>query len=215
VTGSRREEPARRGGDAAASRSSQQAARPDRQWPAGKNPPAPSHLVVGHITKPHGTRGELLVWPLTDRPAGVYAAGVELLVGDTEGGLGEAPVAVVVAASRPFKKGLLVRFEGVGGRSDVEALVGRYLLADLGTLEPLAEGEVFYHQLLGLEVELEDGSRVGKVREVFESLPADLLEIETDGGRAILVPFTEQIVRLVDAAGGRLVIDPPPGLLEL
>lgn len=207
MTGSRREEPARGGGDPVPQRSSQEAARPNAE--------APAHLVVGHITKPHGTRGELLVWPLTDRPAAVFSPGAALLVGDTEGTPGAAPAAVVVAASRPFKKGLLVRFEGVGGRSEVAELVGRYLLADLGSLAPLEEGEVFYHQLLGLEVELAEGGRVGRVREVFEARPADLLEIATDDGRAILVPFTEQIVRLVDVAGGRLVIDPPPGLLEL
>jgi 16S rRNA processing protein RimM len=53
------------------------------------------------------------------------------------------------------------------------------------------------------------------VREVYETEPADLLEVEADGGKAHLIPFAERIVREVDAAGGRLVIDPPAGLLDL
>jgi 16S rRNA processing protein RimM len=171
--------------------------------------------VVGHITRPHGTRGELLVWPLTDRPDTVFSGGAVLLAGDADGGPGDEPLQVEVVWSRPFKKGLLVKLEGFGDRSAAESLVGRYLLAAVDRLEPLAEGEVFYHQLLGMLVELRDGRQVGRVREVYEALPADLLEVETEGGRAVLVPFTERIVTRVDVAAGRLVIDPPPGLLEL
>jgi ribosomal 30S subunit maturation factor RimM len=50
---------------------------------------SPDHLVVGHITKAHGTRGELFVWPLTDRPRVIFAPGRELLLGDEEGALDE------------------------------------------------------------------------------------------------------------------------------
>lgn len=175
----------------------------------------PDHLVVGHITRPHGTRGELLVWPLTDRPHAVFAAGSELLVGDGDGVLGADPLQVVVEASRPFRKGLLLRLAGVNDRGAVEELAGRYLLAPVSSLEPLAEGEVFYHQLLGLTVELVDGRVVGTVQEVFETSPADLLEVRTESGRTVLVPFTEQVVRRVDVDAGRLVIEPPAGLLEL
>ena len=171
--------------------------------------------MVGHITKPHGTRGELLVWPLTDRPDAVFSPGAELLVGDGEGQVGADPVAMVVVASRPFKKGLLLKLAGADDRSAAEALAGRYLLAAVSALEPLADGEVFYHQLLGLVVELVDGSVVGTVREVFEARPADLLEVRTEADRAVLIPFTEAIVKRVDIPAGRLVIDPPAGLLEL
>jgi ribosomal 30S subunit maturation factor RimM len=53
------------------------------------------------------------------------------------------------------------------------------------------------------------------VREVYEADPADLLEVEAEGGKRHLVPFTERIVRRVALAEGRLVIEPPAGLLEL
>ena len=181
----------------------------------GSRRPEPAHLVVGHITKPHGTRGELLVWPLTDRPDSVFSPGAELLVGDGAGQVGPNAPVVEVASSRPFKKGLLVKLSGSNDRSAVAELVGRYLLAPLESLEPLAEGEVFYHQLLGLAVELVDGTPVGTIREVFEAEPADLLEISREDGRTVLVPFAQQIVTRLDPAAGRLVIDPPAGLLEL
>lgn len=175
----------------------------------------PEFLVVGHITKAHGTRGELLVWPLTDRPEAVFAEGNALLIGDEDGEVGEDPIGVVIERSRPFKKGLLVKLEDTSDRDDVADLIGRYLLIETAAAEPLAEGEVFYHQLLGMRVERVDGRLVGSVREVFENTPHDLLEVEGGDGRTVLIPFAEHLVREIDVAGRRLVIDPPEGLLEM
>lgn len=182
--------------------------------PAAGERAAPEHLVVGHITKPHGTRGELFVWPLTDRPDIVFATGSSLLLGDVDGTLTDGTV-VTIESARPFKRGLLVAFEGVTGRAAAEALAQRYLLLARVDVPPLEDEEVFYHELLGLEVVDVAGARVGRVREVFETEPHHLLEVEDDSGKTHLVPFAARIVREVDRDGRRLVIDPPPGLLEL
>lgn len=176
---------------------------------------APAHLVVGHIAKAHGTRGELFVAPLTDHPDAVFAPGQALLLGDEEGALeGDAP-SVVVESVRPFKRGLLVAFEEVAGRDDAEALARRYLLLPSHAVPPPAEDEVFYHELLGMSVVTVAGAAVGRVREVFETEPHHLLEVVNDEGHKRLVPFAARIVRSIDREGRRLVIDPPAGLLDL
>jgi 16S rRNA processing protein RimM len=177
--------------------------------------PAPSHLVVGHVSKPHGTKGELFVWPLTDRPDEVLATGRSVLLGDADGGIDAEAAELVVERSRPFKRGELVKFEGLDDRNAVEDLAGRYLLAPIDRLAELEEGEVYYHQLLGAEVVTADGQTVGRVREVFETEPAHLLEVKSDDGKIHLVPFAERIVKQVDVSAGRIVIEPPPGLLDL
>jgi 16S rRNA processing protein RimM len=176
---------------------------------------APEHLVVGHITKAHGTKGELFVWPLTDRPDDVFTAGHELLLGDEDGVVDADGAVVVVDSVRPFKRGLLVRFVAVEAREDADRLAQRYLLLPSDAVPPLEEGEVFYHQLLGMSVVTLSGSHVGQVREVFETDPHHLLEVRSDAGKNILVPFAERIVREVDVPGRRLIIDPPEGLLDL
>jgi 16S rRNA processing protein RimM len=182
---------------------------------AGHGGDAPGRLVVGHIAKAHGTRGELFVWPLTDRPEEVFADRAELLLGDEEGGLEGEFGTVVIERARPFKRGLLVKLAGLDDRNAVEPLARRYLLAPFDRLEPLDEGEVFYHQLLGLEVVTVEGDRVGQVREVYETEPAHLLEVAGEGGKLHLIPFSEQVVRRIDVEAGRMVIKPPPGLLSL
>jgi 16S rRNA processing protein RimM len=174
----------------------------------------PEFLVVGQITKPHGTKGEVFVWLLTEHPDELFADGQELILGDQEGAIGETAITLTVEQSRPFKSGLLVKWEGYADRTAVTPLGGRYLLVPAERAAPLAEGEVHYHQLLGLEVVTVEGEVVGRLREVYETEPAHLLEVKGPE-RLHLIPFVKRIVREIDLEGGRLVIEPPPGLLEI
>lgn len=175
----------------------------------------PSFLVVGHLNKAHGTKGELFVWPLTDHPESSFAPGVVLYMGDATGNVPDAALpSLLVTGARAFRRGFLVRFEGIEDRDDAQGLQGRYLLRRREELEALQEGEVFYHQLLGMRVVTETGEDVGIVAEVYELRPADLLEVRGPAG-IVHIPFLESIVRVVDTAEGILVIDPPEGLLDL
>lgn len=169
--------------------------------------------MVGHITKAHGTKGELFVWPHTDDAEDVFAPGRELILGD-EAGVATDEV-VVVERVRGFKRGLLIAFERIPDRNAAEPLGGRYLLARSEELAAPAEDEVYYHDLVGLEVVTVAGERVGVVREVFETSPADLLSVEFASGETRFIPLTKPIIVSIDVGEGRLVIDPPAGLLEL
>jgi 16S rRNA processing protein RimM len=182
---------------------------------AGARPNEPEHLVVGQISKAHGTKGEVVLWPLTDRPESVFVEESELLLGDADGNLLPDPEALVIESVRPFKQAFLVKFDAYGDRAEVEALIGSYVLAPRESLAPLDEGEVFYHQLLGLRVVTVDGNDVGRVREVFDTEPTHLLEVKDDSGKVRLIPFAAHIVKEVAVGDGRIVIDPPAGLLEI
>lgn len=175
----------------------------------------PEHLVVGHITKAHGTKGELLLWPLTDRPEEVFVPGRTLLVGDQEGALPPDAPSLVIERSRPFKRGYIVKFETLDSRDAADDILRRYVLVPSAALPPLEPGEIRYHELLGCTVETVRGERVGVVREVFETEPNHLLEVKSENGRLHLIPFAERIVRQIDRDAKRIVIDPPEGLLEL
>jgi 16S rRNA processing protein RimM len=178
-------------------------------------PAGPEHLVVGQISKPHGTRGEVFVWPLTDRVEEVFAAGREVIVGDVDGGVGDDPETLLIDAVRPFKRGVLVKFSGLEDRNAVEPYNRTYLLLPFSDLAPLEEGEVFYHELLGLSVVTVSGEAIGRVREVFDIEPAHLIEVKADTGKVRLIPFTKQIVRDVNLEKGVMTIDPPEGLLDV
>jgi 16S rRNA processing protein RimM len=183
---------------------------------AGAGEPAePSHLVVGHVTRAHGTKGEVFVWPLTDEPDRVFTEGSALLLGTEDGELGDDVASLEIVGVRPFKRGFLLFFAGLDDRDAVEELTGRYLLVERERLAEPAADEVWYHQLLGMQVTTTEGREIGRVREVYDVAPADLLEVETKDGRTILIPATKQVVREIDTAGRTVRIEPPPGLLEI
>lgn len=178
-------------------------------------PSQPEYFVVGHCSKAHGTKGELFVWPLTDHPDVIFAAGQTLLRGDHEGALLRSAPSVVIEAARPFKRGLLVKLEGYDTREAADSLARQYLLVPADRVAPLDEGEAFYHEMLGMAVRTVAGDNVGAVREVYEAVPSDLLEVVGDDGRVRLVPFADRIVRELDRDRRIIIIDPPEGLLDL
>ncbi|HSG08726.1 MAG TPA: ribosome maturation factor RimM [Longimicrobiales bacterium] len=175
----------------------------------------PGFLVVGHLTKPHGIYGEIMVKPLTDHPEGTFAPGVVLFLADRGGqhpDLALPPLTIVGA--RHVRTGVIVGFRGIESRNEAEILRGRYLLREFAEVAPLQEGEVFHHQLLGMEVVTVDGVSLGTVREVYDLAPVELLEVR-GAERETMIPFRKEIVREVDPKARRIVVDPPEGLLDL
>ncbi|MEV7096454.1 ribosome maturation factor RimM [Amycolatopsis sp. NPDC051045] len=167
-------------------------------------------VVVGRIAKAHGIRGELAVDVRTDSPEERFRIGAAVTTKLRDGSRRE----LTITAAREHSGRLLVRFEEVPTRDVAETLRGALLLADTDTLPPTEDPDEFYdHELAGLRAELADGSVVGKVVEVVHSAAGELLELDVDG-REVLVPFVRAIVPTVDVAGGRVVLDPPEGLLD-
>ncbi|HVF06270.1 MAG TPA: ribosome maturation factor RimM [Frankiaceae bacterium] len=165
-------------------------------------------LVVGRIGRAHGVRGEVSVDVRTDDPDRRYAAGSVLATDPPEQG------PLTVERSRPHHGRLLVQFEGVADRNAADALRGVLLVVDRASVGAADEGEWWDHDLVGLAAVRADGTPLGTVTDVIHVPGPPLLAIESDGGE-VLVPFVAGIVPEVDVAGGRLVVDPPEGLLDL
>ncbi|GAA1204172.1 ribosome maturation factor RimM [Prauserella alba] len=167
-------------------------------------------VVVGRVAKAHGIRGELAVDVRTDSPDERFAEGAVLTGRSRNGGT----TRLTVAAARWHSGRLLLRFEEVPDRTAAEQQRGLLLLAEAGELPPIDDPDEFYdHELEGLRAELTDGTVVGTVREVVHSPGGELLSLDRDGAEA-LVPFVREIVPEVDVDGGRVVLDPPEGLLD-
>jgi 16S rRNA processing protein RimM len=171
----------------------------------------PELRMVGRIVRPHGLRGELVVDSSTDSAEFRFAVGSVLFVTARDG---SAVRTLTVTAARPHTGRLLVCFEGVTDRDTAEALRGVVLSATAAELPAIDDPDEFYdHQLEGLAVLTVAGAAVGTVREVVHAAGSDLLVVDRDGGGEALIPFVRQIVPEVDVPGGRIVLDPPPGLL--
>jgi 16S rRNA processing protein RimM len=123
---------------------------------------------------------------------------------------------LTVEAQRPHQGRLLVVFKEVAGRDTAEALRGVLLRVDSEAVAaPADPDEYLDHQLVGLAVVTPAGERLGTVARIDHAPAADLLVVERPSAGTALVPFVKAIVPEVDLAGGRVVVDPPPGLLDL
>lgn len=166
-------------------------------------------LTVGRVVRPHGIHGEVIVEVHTDEPEQRFAVGAQLLTGEGERRL-------TVAACRPHLGRLIVAFDGVDDRDGAEALRGTLLQVDSATLAPPEDPEEYRdHQLVGLSAVTPGGERLGEVVDIDHAPASDLLVVRRPDGRTALVPFVSAIVPEVDLTGGRVVVDPPPGLLDL
>jgi 16S rRNA processing protein RimM len=172
-------------------------------------------VVVGRIVKPHGIRGEVAVDVRTDSPEERFAPET-VLTGKMRDGRTRP---LTVAAVRPHGGRLLVRFLEVPDRTAAEEIRGATLLIDVDELPPIDDPDEFYdHELEGLRAELDDGTVVGTVREVVHSPGGELLAVEVEESgrrREVLVPFVAAIVPRVEVDRGRIVLDPPEGLLDV
>lgn len=161
-------------------------------------------LAVGRIGRPHGVRGEVTVEVRTDDPGARFRPGT---VFATESG------PLVIEGARWHKEVLLLTVEGVTSRDAAEGLRDTLLFVEAAELPPTGDPDEFHdHQLIGLSVVTVAGERVGEVADVLHH-GQDLLVIRRDGGEETYVPFVKALVPEVDVAGGRLVVNPPEGLL--
>jgi 16S rRNA processing protein RimM len=171
-------------------------------------------VVVGRIGRPHGVRGEVTVEVRTDDPDLRFAPGSVLRTEPP----GRGPL--TVAGSRWHREVLLLRLTGPDGvevesREAAETLRDTELHVPVDELPELEDPDTWYdHQLVGLRAELTDGTPLGEVTAVRHE-GAELLVVRREGGRELLVPFVASIVPTVDPAAGRVVVDPPEGLLDL
>ena len=174
-------------------------------------------MIVGRVRNAHGIRGEVVVESLTSQPADRFAVGRRLLAGTVKGELGKpdapGPHALTIRHAKPFKSGWILRFDELADRNAADLWRGRYLLVATSEIEPPAEGEVYFHDLVGLHVERTDGGALGRVEALHEMPQGLVLEVSTARG-TVMLPYRPEVFTSVDLERRALVVDPPPGLIE-
>lgn len=168
-------------------------------------------LLVGIVVRPHGLGGELVVAVRTDSPQERFVPGAVL--GARRDGSSDS--SLTVESARPHSGRLLVRFAEAPDLDRAQALRGTRLLITTADLPPTHDPDEFHvHQLEGLRAELLDGAVVGTVRAVVHGPGGELLVLARPDRPDALVPFVTAIVPTVDLDVGRVVLDPPEGLLD-
>jgi len=165
-------------------------------------------VPVGEIVATHGLVGWLKVNPFN--PETTAIAGDRQLILEKDG----RRTAQDLESSKRNKRQILIKLRGVDGIDDARKWVGAILCVDADALEPLEPGQYYHYQVVGLEVYALAGERIGVITRVW-STPGGELYVVQGAKKEHLVPAVKEIIEKVDFAAGRVIINPPKGLLDL
>jgi len=150
-------------------------------------------VPIGKVTKPHGIRGKIKVayygedfsrFPLYRN---VY---IENRFGRPKA------YEILEAISQP--PGIILQLKGIEKIEEAKPLAGKEILVRKEVLPDLPEGEYYWIEILGMEVQTEEGQKIGKVKEIFPTGANDVYVVEAEGAE-ILLPATEEVIRSVDS----------------
>lgn len=175
----------------------------------GARIPEPRYLVVGRVLKPHGVRGEVRVEIVTGYPERLGQHAAFYLAHPS------SPDAVrrySVERLRLHQNVALLKLEGCDDRNAAEGLRGLLVQIPVEEAVPLEEGEYYLYQVVGVQVETEDGEPLGQVIEVLDTGANDVYVVQGPRGE-VLLPAIKDVVLKLDLETRRLVVRLMPGLL--
>ncbi|EWG11933.1 ribosome maturation factor RimM [Cytobacillus firmus] len=167
---------------------------------------------VGKIVNTHGIKGEARVISKTDFAEDRYKPGnkLYLFMPDTKGD----PIELTVKSHRTHKSFDLLTFEGYENINQIEKMKGGILKISEEQLGDLEEDEFYYHEIIGCTVETLDGEEVGKIKEILSPGANDVWVIKAKGGKEILIPYIEDVVKEVNVEDKLVKINAIEGLLS-
>ncbi len=178
------------------------------------NPPSEEKrddlIIVARAVRTRGLKGELVADVLTDFPD--RFAGITELTGVGPGGERKQ---LELEISWFQNKRIVLKFAGYDSIESAKALVGyEFGLPEAERIE-LSKDEFYDWELEGCSVETKLGPVIGIVREVMRTGGVELLVVEDERQREILIPMAQSIVVDIDVLKKKILIDPPEGLLDL
>lgn len=159
-------------------------------------------ICVGNITGPHGVKGWVKVFSNTSPRENILNYSPWRIVAGEQ-------VQIVTVSGRLQGKNVVAQIDGVEQREQAVELVGSKIYISAEQLPQLDDGEYYWSDLIGLEVESLDAEPLGAVETMLETGANDVMVLR--GDRERLIPFVmDDVVKLVDLANKRVIVDWKP-----
>ena len=163
----------------------------------------PDFLTVAQILAPFGVKGEVRARILTDFPK--RFARLKTVY------LGQKGTPYALERSYLHGKEVLLKLGGVDTSEQVEKLRNLLVQIPISEAMPLPEGSYYQHQILGLEVITTSGESLGRITEIRPTGANDVYVARGERGE-VLLPAIPQVIKEVDVAGKRLVVELMDGM---
>jgi 16S rRNA processing protein RimM len=165
-------------------------------------------VLLGKVTKPHGIRGEVKVYPYSGQPEN-FLNYREVFFALSED---DNWIPYTIEKSRVQGNQVLLKLKNCTTRSGAEELVGREIWLDRQDLPELEDDEYYWFDFVGKGVVTDDGNELGKVTGVLETGAHGILVV-TDKNQEYLIPVINTFIVRVDDK--EVVLKLPTGLLEI
>lgn len=174
--------------------------------------PDESRVIIGQVLGTHGVRGQFKIKPLTDFPERFFSMQELRFCRNGE----EAGVYRIRSMQDALMRGhVIASVEGIGTVEEAENLRGCTVEISKDERVPLEEGEYWISDLTGLDAFDEQGSRLGRLKDVLDSGASQLFIIEDDNGKEHMIPAAGGFFRGADLKAGRLTFHLIDGLWDL
>lgn len=165
-------------------------------------------VLLGKVSKPHGIRGEVKIYPYSGQPENFLAYGKVFIDQNSNKEL----VPYAVESCRVQGKLALLKLVACSTRENAEKLVGREIWLRREDLPELDDTEYYWLDLEDKRVVTEDGRELGKVTAIFDTGAHDIITV-SGNGHEYLIPVHESFVVRIDK--NEIVLRLPPGLLDI
>ena len=178
--------------------------------PSPKTGPQAADALIrlGKIVGTHGLKGALRF--RADNPDSTALASIRDVYLETDAALRPYRIASASALGRGAFR---IALEGVSEIAAAEALRGATLMVAQADLPPLRPGEFYHFQVMGMEVQLDDGRMLGTIEEAFFTGANDVLVVR-NAESEFLIPVIEDVVKSMDFEARRVTVQAIPGLIE-
>ena len=165
-------------------------------------------VPLGEIVTTHGINGWLKLKPYNPRTTLLNSTLEIWLEKD------EARSLHQIEARQPYKGQFLLKLSSIDQIDAAAKWVGSILYVAEQSLDSLSAGEYYHYQVIGLEVFDTEGGRIGVVARTW-STPGGEIYIVAGASKEYLIPAVKEIIEKVDLTAGKIIINPPAGLLDL
>jgi 16S rRNA processing protein RimM len=166
-------------------------------------------IPVGKIARTHGLRGAVKIFPYGETLDELKPGGKLFLHPASDSKQSE----LTLVHSRSQGKFRVVQFAELPDVDAAQRVVEQEVFLPEECLPATSEGEYYHYQLIGLRVETAGGKPMGILRGIIETRGNDVYVLD-HAGREILVPAITEVILEVDLQAGKMVIEPPEGLID-
>ena len=165
------------------------------------------YLEIGQIVNTFGIKGMVKIKPFTDNIKRFDK--LKKVYIENKNGRKEYEIEEL----KYHKEMVLIKFKGIEAPEDANLLRESYLMVNRADEEPLEEGTYYIVDMIGLEVETEEGEKLGNLVDIFNTGSNDIYVVKNELGKQILLPAIKDVIKKIDMEKRKMTVHLIPGLM--